>query len=69
MGSLGVIGVLIVVLWVGHCTRYPYVTCKHCGGERRTWDSEHDHFRRNDCAWCLNTGYRYRWELRWLTLF
>jgi hypothetical protein len=69
MTPLGIFVAGVLALWVGSCARYPYVTCTHCEGEKRDWDSGHEHFRDKDCMWCLGEGRRYRWELRWLTIF
>lgn len=63
--TLGVVALVLLGLWGIHVWRYPYVTCKHCDGEKWQHDSDRCHKRLTDCPWCLRDGYRYRWELRW----
>jgi hypothetical protein len=60
---------LLLGAWGLHIWVKPYVTCKHCGGENRQYASDGVHFSMTECFWCYEDGYRYRWELRWLTLF
>lgn len=66
----GVIAILIVVgFWVLSCIQYPYVTCKHCEGKKRKYHNDGEHYDHVECFFCYDSGERYRWELRWLTLF
>ena len=69
MGTLTLVALGVLGWWLLHCWRWPYVTCKHCDGQRREDASDGEHWRDNDCAFCMSKGTRYRWELRWLTLF
>jgi hypothetical protein len=64
------VGVLVLlVAWGLHLWWKPFVTCKHCEGVKRDYASDGVHFSEKECFWCYQNGYRYRWELRWLTLF
>jgi len=68
--TLGVVLVLTIGgLWVLSLVRYPLVTCTHCKGKKREYASDEEHYHKVDCFWCYDSGERYRWELRWLTLF
>lgn len=66
-----IVWILLIALglWGLHIWHYPYVTCTHCSGEKRKYASDAEHYRHKDCWWCYESGERYRWELRWLTLF
>ena len=68
MGIALLILVGVLAVWARHCWRWPYVTCKHCEGKKREYSPDGAYFRDSECAFCLTNGYRYRWELRWLTL-
>jgi hypothetical protein len=64
------VGVLVLLgAWGLHLWWKPFVTCKHCEGVKRDYASDGVHFSEKECFWCYQNGYRYRWELRWLTLF
>jgi hypothetical protein len=63
-----VLAAIVTAIWLFDCWNRPYVTCRHCGGEGRDWDSEHEHFGKTHCVWCGENGYRLRWELRLLSV-
>lgn len=68
--TAGVVVILVILgLWVLSLARYPFVTCRHCEGKKREYDSAGEHYHKVECFWCYDSGERYRWELRWLTLF
>ncbi len=62
------VGVLLLA-WGIHVWRKPWVTCTHCEGKKRDYASDEVHYSKVECFWCYDSGERYRWELRWLTLF
>lgn len=68
MLGLWIVAGFVVLGWVTDCWNRPYVTCRHCGGEGRSWDSGHEHFGKIHCTWCAESGYRLRWELRLLSV-
>lgn len=64
------VGVLVLLgFWGLHIWTKPFVTCRHCEGKKRKYASDDVHYSRVECFWCYESGERYRWELRWLTLF
>jgi hypothetical protein len=69
MMTLWILGGIALAAWGIHIWEKPYLTCTHCAGKKREYASDGVHYGKVECFWCYDSGERYRWELRWLTLF
>lgn len=68
MSGLLIALAVILGIWALDIWWRPYIDCTHCEGNKRDYDSAHEHFRLTTCVWCLTTGMRLRWELRLLSV-